>query len=382
MQPVDSIHMPLPASTPSPLRKTFFVFAYGALLTFLLAMLYQSVLAGGNPWQQADWLINFEAGPIRRGLGGHILLSLSDALGLDLLHVLGVVQAALVSVLVIGIGWAIYAIGIPDRLFILAISPGFLPFWAYDYLGSMRKEMVAILAFLPLLRPAQHPEFRAVISLTIFAIAVLLHEGNGFVAPFLAATLWITLLRHQWLFGAAAFAIAGAGFAIALSLPSINDAAPICQAVTERGFRETFCGGSIRWLEFDLARVLQENTARIETFGFPVTVFVSYALAIIPLAATLRHAPKWALPAAVLSGLLLAPLYVVALDWGRWVFLHIACVTLVILAYVAHRPAPWATLPMERTWFVFLLIASGAWSMSFYTGETNVGLAGKVIALF
>lgn len=370
------------SSPPSRLNVVILSLAYGGVLICLLLLLAQSIRAGGSSWQQADWLINYAAGPIRRGVSGHLILGLSDALGVHPLTLLGGLQGALVGVLLGGVGYAFYAIGLPDRALVLAISPAFLPFWAYDYLGAMRKDMLALAAFLPLLMTGRGADLRAVTSLLVLSVAVLFHEANGFIAPFLAVALWGALPRRQIAYGAAALGIGALGFAIALVLPSLSDPAPICAELLERGFSESFCGGSIRWLEFDLARVLKENSARIRVFGVPYSIALSYALALMPVAVALWFAPRWTLGAAIASALLFVPLYVVALDWGRWVFLHIACLTLIVLTLARHGQTPWLYAPLPRRWFAFFLAASTMWSMSFYTGETKGGLIASLAAMF
>lgn len=355
--------------------------AYGALLVALILLLTRSIVEGGNPWQQGDWLINFGAGIVRRGLGGYLIVGLADALGMNPMHLLAVIQGSLTVVIVLTIARATVSAGLPDRLILLLVSPAFIPFWAYDFLGAMRKEMVAILAFLPLLRshsPTVFSPWRGLVSLAIFALAVSLHEANGFLAPFLALALWIAIPVQAWRVAAvtAAIAIAIAGFGFALRFATVNDVSLICDTLTDRGIRPGLCSGAIEWLAFDVERVLLEGRVRLETSGFPVTALVSYGLALVPFGFALLRAPSRLLGMTAILGsaLLFAPLYVVALDWGRWVFLHIAALTLVFIALANHREVPWLTTPLKPTRYAMALAASALWSMNFFTAEIQPGL--------
>ena len=364
-----------------PINRAILVLGYGALLIVLTVLLARLMRDGGNPWQQGDWLINYGAGIVRRGLSGHLILGTSDWLRADPMLLLAVLQGTVTAAIIIGIAHASLRLGIPDRLLILLISPAFLPFWGYDFLGAMRKDMLALLAFLPLLAPAQSAtgaRLRGLLSLSIFALAVGFHEANAFLAPFLAAALWIAMPvgtpRH--VYAGAAIALAMAAFVVALRYSTVDDAFAICRELTDRGLRPGLCRGAVDWLTLDLGRAVGEGQARIDAQGLPVTTLLSYALALMPVVIAVWPAPYRASAVAATLGsiLLFSPLYVIALDWGRWIFLHISCLTLFLIVAASHRPLPWLYRPLPPNLFAFLISAAALWSMNFFTGETQPGL--------
>jgi hypothetical protein len=167
----------------------------GQLLFYLLYQLFLDFSLGGNNWKQGDWLINELSGPIRRGLFGSALLRISDVIGLNPLLLLILFQAAIVTLIFAVVGVSAFKLGAPDKVVLLLLSPAFVMFfWFNDPQGSVRKEILAYLAFLPLIVAAIRGRgslLALALSITAYAIAMAAHEANVFFLPFLLVAMWL-----------------------------------------------------------------------------------------------------------------------------------------------------------------------------------------------
>jgi hypothetical protein len=123
---------------------------------FVVAHYFNEMRAGGEPWKSGDWLINYQGGFVRRGALGELLLKLGDLAKFDLLWLLFVLQVAVYS-LVLYLTCRIYvAVDRCKEWALVLLSPAFLMFAFYDYLGGFRKEIIAFAAFAILAMAIQH----------------------------------------------------------------------------------------------------------------------------------------------------------------------------------------------------------------------------------
>ena len=329
-------------------------------LTFALILRQQRIddLLGGSEWRQGDWLINNAAMPVRRGAIGSALIRLSDATGIGLLTLAYVLPAALSGLFLGGIGVLAHRAGLTGRLLLLLLSPGFVLLWANDPEGSLRKEVLAYLAFLPLIASAaQTVPSRGLLllGLALYAIAVTAHEANAFFAPALITAIWLVHGQGSGRLAVALSAMAvTAGLAVlalgfALTHATLPDSAPVCAALTRRGLVPEMCIGAIAWLEQDLG-FARARVAEIAALPGAGTVALSYAAALFPVWVFLHGCPRrgaW-FAALALSGLCFLPLWLTAIDWGRWINFHLATLVFLILILLARFRPLWAEAPLPR----------------------------------
>jgi len=114
-----------------------FVFLFLLPLPIWTRLLFD-YLNQGDGWRQGDWLINFGAGIVRRGVIGEGLILLSDLSGVALLVVTLLAQGALLGLLLL-VFWLIWrAHNTRIMLVLLAASPMFcLMLWAGDVQGIL-----------------------------------------------------------------------------------------------------------------------------------------------------------------------------------------------------------------------------------------------------
>ena len=117
------------------------------------------------------------------------------------------------------------------------LSPGFLLFWVNDFSGFHRKELVAFLAFVPLLVSTSNPRaniFLRVAAIFALAVSAIVHEANVFLTPIPFAAILVRFKGHDranaWT-ASALFGFSGAAALFAVRYASVESAAPICERI-------------------------------------------------------------------------------------------------------------------------------------------------------
>jgi hypothetical protein len=328
----------------------------------------RQIASGGHKWKTGDWLINYEGGFVRRGLSGSVLFVLSGA-GVPLLWLTFALQVAVFAAVV----WLVVRLyDVRDRprgWAILLFSPAFVLFPLHQVEGAFRKETLLFLALLPLALGVARASLRPpvlVASLALYALACFSHEVAAFCLPFIlyllarARSLGDLESRRAVLAGAAFASLAIVSLLLAAAFP--GDAATaraICASLQARGVGPAVCGGAIDWLgrdlQFGLSRVAQGWPGRVAWLAVVV------ALVLAPLAGSAwvrRRAGLLAMGLAVM-----APLFLSAVDWGRWVHVYASCLFIVVIA-VSNRED--VDLPAFPAWFVAAYVLT--WSVDYVSG--------------
>lgn len=311
-------------------------FKYSANTLFFISSVYISLriiydyLRGGDPWKQGDWLINNAAGPIRRGPFGSAIISVSDFLNLNPLLIVSIIQISFIIILYISFRKLVTKISNPKIYTILIFSSAlFLIFWIADIQGSARKELIAY-SSLTLFALGTLSEKKAILWLgvALFCIITISHEAMVLFAPtFLIIAILSDL--HKALPNNFGFSIATifyfSAFSLFLAIRNLQmeDTTEICAALVSRGLDESICGGAIRWLSHDSIYGFEQVISRLNPQSLR-DFLISYVAALTPFFYLIWLSNRRALSGAALLLLALpyAPLYIFAVDWGRWISFH------------------------------------------------------------
>jgi hypothetical protein len=322
------------ARRPLPLIRM--LLAFGVLGISALSAVHayaQVIAAGGNDHQAADWLISYPGTFVRRGLFGELLFAVAPA-GQSTLWALFVLQIAICVPL---FGFFIDYLFRADfswSAIALACSPAALAFMGWDPLGAFRKEILGFLALvlLALARRKLSAGTRAALlatSLLVWTLGVFSWESVAFMLPAVAFLILIdSELPLRWTL-AGAYTLIGTAAFVSSVLAHGDASTPgrLCAAVVDQGLSPNLCTGAIAWMGRSLDASLQlvdENLAVHSGY------LVMLALAVLPVALSpwLRRYWKWALACAV--GI--APLFVLGIDYGRWIHILIVEVSIMIMA--------------------------------------------------
>ncbi len=294
-------------------------------------VLLQDAAAGAHNWRQGDWLIHNEAGAVRRGLFGSALLRLSDMLGRDPVSVVIGLQLALLASAYLAFRALLGRLPGGALRVLLAVSPAIFPvFWVADPDGALRKE---VLAFAGLSMVALGGSGRrrgpVIAGSAFFAVGLVAHEGLVLFIPTYLGLLYLTS-AHRSLPGSAVVCAAlvlctGLFAAVyAVGTTGAADTGAMCRALTQRAVDGRMCEGAIGYLGLDAAERAAHYRGIVASAEMGRFV-VSYAAALACFAymATLTSSPVRTLVALALLALPFLPLYLVAVDWGRWISFHV-----------------------------------------------------------
>ena len=329
-----------------------------------------------------DWLISYHGGSVRRGLPGEVILRASHWIHLNPYYVVAIVQLGLYGLIWYAVWELARKSNWPAWVLAALISPATLAFPVREFAEGYRKEELLIaglaLALLALRRPVRNAW--VVVSLSAFtAVCILSHEGMVCFLPYLGGALYIGFrsARRLVLVAAVPAMIALACCYLAVTHPgnqrTVDD---ICRAI---GFSRVHplppaCDGAISYLALNSQQARQQVLASITRRHYYTVFPVVVVFAFLPLIA--GGIALWRCPgerrsllgiacAVVLSGVASVPLFYYAIDWSRWLYIHVFC-TLLLLLFVAARSKPRAkarALAVHRSWAVavLLVIYARAW---------------------
>lgn len=346
------------------------------LAAHALARIGADFASGGNPWKQGDWLVNAEASPIRRGGFGSALLRISDALGIGPVTLVCAVQAAVGAVLfgaILALAWRLRGRRV---MWLLFLSPAFaVIFWQQDPQGALRKEVFAFaaLALLALRAGGAGRGWAAPLAFALMAVGLAAHEATVLFLPAFGVCLVAAYGRGAWRGGRAAAALCLCALgAWALGHAAANASAPdwraVCAPLLDRGAAPRICQGAIAWLRHDAAVVVDFLQANV-TWRLIAAQGLVMLAALAPLVWLAARTDRGGALAGALiaSTAVFAPLYVVALDWGRFLDFQVTAWGLSFCALVlSGRVRITGDVPLRR--LAPLLACSLLWSPSHVFG--------------
>ncbi len=219
----------------------------------------------GSGWAIGEWLTNYSAGFIRRGLVGEVVLLLGRASGINLVWIVFGIQVAVYVIFL----WCVYRLTDGLRwgwmVAALLLSPATLGFIVLDPPNGFKKEILlfaALGAVICLLLYARLRDWQMAALLATFgAILALSHEPLLFYLPYIfaAVALHTSLKRALVVVAWPAILCGIAAIAVLLHPGDRAMAEKICTSVggtlgTFGVADDSVCGGSITWLQESLAQ--------------------------------------------------------------------------------------------------------------------------------
>jgi len=300
------------------------VWAFFVFFSFRYAV---EISDGGNGWKTADWLINYSAGPLRRGLTGTILLAVSD-LGLPPLWLTYIFQVSIYAAIFIVV-LKLYKQTERGLFWLLILySPAFLLFPFYDLEGGFRKEIIifSIFAYFCLLYAQKIiTQTKLIIVCLVYILAGLSHELAVFTLPFFIYLLFTSakqglIKKRTAIIFSGILAIASLVILLFVTLHKGDAVASqaMCQSLINRKLNPEICLGAISSLAED-GRKASSRVLELISYKSLFTP-VLFGVAILPLFFTTWW-KKETYVLLVISAVSLLPLFIVAIDWGRWVYI-------------------------------------------------------------
>lgn len=317
-------------------------------LPYFLFLVFITTTAGAasgyldhNAWKMGDWLINYQGGIIRRGLLGEVIYQLSYFSNINPGFYVIVLQ-----VFFYGIFFYFSYLLLKKQLILLPyalliFSPFIFTFQINDLQGGFRKEIIyfAVLAFIvwsASVKDRKTFEKIFYIILLLYPVIILSHEMFAIFLPYLLVVYFsISILTKKSFF-----------LISILLLPSIlsflmathysgtsNQVVEIFNSIAGEDY--SIAGGAISWLDKDTSFGVQQVVDKIKNDHYFGYIFIALftIFAYIPIYEKLKLIAKnkFSLLLILVSMIGSIGLFIVAIDWGRFIYIHLVSIFLLSL---------------------------------------------------
>lgn len=284
----------------------------------------------------ADWLINYNHGYISRGLFGTFLLNSFNYQD----QMLDFLSTALIMVY-ISIFYFVNKIFNQSKQnfisLILIFSPATFLFNIYDSQGSFRKEILGILALVILASNIKEKKsYQTYLSGLIYTIGIFSHSVNLFFFTSLIFILFYKIrsknLNHYLLFIGSTFLNVLSYFIFSNSEQDLYRKRNLmCQDLENLGL-SNLCGyGSFDFVvwDFNAAYLITQNIIINENRTASYFYIFLFFLSMVPFMFDKNVYVEFKY--YLLIGLSFIPLFLIAYDWGRWIYIISICFLIIYL---------------------------------------------------
>ena len=231
---------------------------------------------------------------------------------------------------------------------VACFSPGFfLLFTYYDGMAVGRKEVLLFLTFMLWLRLCIKNQLSSVNVLlfsTVCFCLTLVHEAFFFYSPYFCVAAWLTNSKsYQKLTISIPI---GSLIAAALTFVYFKTVDPVisCQQLLTLGALPEVCVGVLSAGPQDALLLTKRYFNQFDGVAF-LNLCLIFVIILLPVYLVVRHstvkstkAPLWLISIAVLICFSL-PLFLFAIDWGRWISMHVTLSVLMLLLVLPDKSA-------------------------------------------
>ena len=295
--------------------------------------------ADWHAWAVGDWLINYAAGFVRRGLLGELILKLSDTTHFKPNIVVIFTQVSLWIAFVLLFFIRLRKKQISFYFLLIIFSPAFILFYGFDGAAVGRKEIILMVlygAWLCVIEKRSTPTVpQTLLFSTLMFFATLMHELFFFYSLYFMFAVWINSCckDQRWLI-LALIPLASFAAMLLIFFSSGSLLQPeICQRLAIYDPGPQICLGILNSSELSLSESVSlflSTLIPLKTLAFALSVL----LPIVPMALFMygaessRRAPKQVLLLCFLLYVCSLPLFVIASDWGRFIHIHVVLLAL------------------------------------------------------
>ncbi|MEW8207217.1 MAG: hypothetical protein AB2746_13915 [Candidatus Thiodiazotropha taylori] len=337
-----------------PFRLTdLYLFIYISLLCLITFSLGMQGYIDNNNWRIGDWLINYQAGFVRRGLLGEAYLWLWKTTGTEPAIYVLLTQIVCYFAFFLFLGLLLRRQESLLPFLLLIVSPFIFAFHLHDLQGGFRKEIL-YLALLPLfswlaITTSQFAiRTSTVLVMLVYPVLILSHEMLAVFLPYFLSIYVASTnrsLKPDLLIGILlAFSIA-AFYAAVTHAGSNQHVEIICDSLNPHAVHHCKTEGAISALARSTEYGLNAVRDGIQNQGY----FLKYAtclllalLAFVPILNRfqfIKH--NWLASLLILSSILgTIPLFIVAIDWGRFLHIHLVSLLVILLINPATEVNP------------------------------------------
>ncbi|WP_100075864.1 hypothetical protein [Chryseobacterium camelliae] len=328
----------------------YLLIAVTAVYTLIFTLVYNLKDDG---YILADWLINYQDGGFkRRGLSGSFFFMLQDITGLRLNYLVYFFQLSIIS----SFFWY-YAKLIrykrTDLLYLslLLSSIGFVGLLnTVTYVG--KKEFIVFLIFTVFVYLLDHQKLskkKEYLFCFFLIISTLLHEVTVFFVPYFAIALYVKTGKLEYGRYIKYFLAVGIpAIAIFMFGKNVNEGQSL-QILSERGVHPVY--GIFYWN-------INEREYIIQHLKEYVLYGISFIISVFHIGYYLKFLTGRKLLSILLIGAFLfsLPLFYLAIDWGRWMYIHMMLMIILFGMSLQNGQSVWDYQPvsLNSTFYITL----------------------------
>jgi hypothetical protein len=299
-------------------------------------------------WAIGDWLINYDTGPTRRGLAGEIIFYINRVIDVQLNWLVFSIQ--LLALLGL-IGSFLYAVRTKALTFwyvVACFSPGFfLLFTYYDGMAVGRKEVLLFLTFMLWLHLCMKSHLSSINILFFSAVyfcLTLVHEAFLFYSPYFCVAAW--LMNSKSYKKLTVVIPIGSLIAAAFTFVYFKTVDPVtsCQQLLALGALPEVCVGVLSAGPQDALLLTKRYFNQFDIVAL-LHLCLIFTIILLPIYLVLRRSTvknaklsQWLLSMVGLICFSL-PLFLFAIDWGRWISMHVTLSVLMLLLALPDKSA-------------------------------------------
>mgnify|MGYP001246612591 CR=1 FL=1 len=373
------------------LIRIFFFFIFLNYLYFSIRLTIRE-----NSWIAGDWLMNYEAGILRRGFSGEIILLISKISSISVTYLLIFIQTSLFLTFLYFLFNILYKKKINLWFLFLLFSPVTIAFTFYDPLTVGRKEVI-FFAFYTiyvsfLLKNLKWSIIRNLAYFLIGCIFVLIHEIFIFFSTFFIFSKIFYLYKKNIKINIInlsneLFLIIGSLIAaIILVFFSSNDPnlkELVCNRLIDNGLSPEICTGALTEIFFSNYLNSYKSFGLFEyiiSYGYIKTYTIAILLFFTPLILFLffqkldKKDIKIFIIFLIFQLIFVASIFIVVNDWGRYLNIYFILI-LVFVSYffLEEKVREIKKFNFKRLIIVFFLILyASSWHMP-HCCQKNLG---------
>lgn len=297
-----------------------------------------------NSWKIGDWLINYQGGFVRRGFLGEIILQLSLFTDINPGFYVFLLQVILYFCFFV---FSFLLLKQQQSLIpyiILLFSPFLFAFQVHDIQGGYRKEIIyiALLAFIAWsARFHKIKTFETIFFLTLllYPVVILSHEMLAVFLPYIIVIYILRVELNTKRVIIITFLVSLSLLSFVISFINSGSEEQVIAIINSLG-KHAPTGGAIQWLSRSTAYGMQtvlysiSEYHYIECYSFATLLsLVAYVPILDKLKSLFNN--RLALLLVLLSIFGSIGLFFIALDWGRFIYIHL--VSLFVLSLITDN---------------------------------------------
>ncbi|MDH6251296.1 hypothetical protein M2347_001023 [Chryseobacterium sp. H1D6B] len=330
----------------------YFLIAATAVYTLAFTLVYNLKDDG---YILADWLINYQDGGFkRRGLSGSFFFILQDLTGLRLNYIVYFFQFSIISLFFWYYSKLIrYKVTTLLYLSLLLSSIGFLGILNnVTYVG--KKEFIVFLIFtyfVYLLDNDKLSKWKEILICIFLFVSTLLHEVTLFYVPYFAVALFIKTGKFEYKRYLKYFLAAGIPALLIIAFgKNVNEGMSL-EILSKRGVHPVY--GIFFW-NIDERLYIKQHISEYKLY------FISLGISVLHLGFYLKYLNNRKIISILLIGAFLFsfPLFYLAIDWGRWMYIHMMMLIVLFALMLKKGSSMYASEPVtiDKKFYITSLI--------------------------